>query len=93
MAPLAASTATWIFIIVPLIVVWAIGIVDILRRPLGRGTKAAWIIIVLVLPVIGTILYWVLRKPTDEEIRQGYAASQALKGDRPGGVHQRLPDE
>ena len=47
----------------------------------------------LVLPVIGTILYWVLRKPTDEEIRQGYAASQALEGDRPGGVHQRLPDE
>jgi len=39
MAPLAASTATWIFIIVPLIVVWAIGIVDILRRqqPLETG--------------------------------------------------------
>jgi hypothetical protein len=93
MPPLAASTAVWIFILVPLIVVWAIGVVDILRRDFGRGTKAAWIIIVLVLPVIGTVLYWVLRKPTDEEIRQTYAASQELKGDRPGGVHQRLPDE
>ena len=39
MAPLAASTAVWIFILVPLIVVWAIGIVDILRRPFGRGRR------------------------------------------------------
>jgi hypothetical protein len=93
MTPVAASTAVWIFILVPLIVIWAIGVVDILRRDFGPGTKAAWIIIVLVLPVIGTVLYWVLRKPTDEEIRESYAASQELKGDRPGGVHQRLPDE
>ena len=45
MAPLAASIAVRIFILVPL---------------------------------IGTVLF---------------AASQELKGDRPGGVHKRLPDE
>ena len=86
------STAAWIFIGVPLLIVWAIGVVDIVRRPLDRGAKAAWILIVVLLPVLGTLIYFVLRKPSDEEVRRSLAASQALEGDRPG-VHQRLPDE
>ena len=86
------STAAWIFIGVPLLIVWAIGVVDIVRRPLDRGAKAAWILIVVLLPVLGTLIYFVLRKPSDEEVRRSLAASHALEGDRPG-VHQRLPDE
>jgi hypothetical protein len=86
------STAAWVFIGIPLLIVWALGIVDIVRGPFGRGAKAAWILIVVLLPVLGTLLYFVLRKPSDEEIRRSLAASQALEGDRPG-VHRRLPDE
>jgi hypothetical protein len=92
MTPIAVSTFVWVFILVPLIVVWAIGIVDIVRRDMGAGVKAAWIILVLVLPLVGTLLYFLLRKPSEEEIRQSYAASRALEGDRPG-IHQRLPDD
>jgi hypothetical protein len=88
---IAATTATWVFILIPLIVVWLLGIVDIVRRDFGRATKAAWILIVVLLPVLGTILYFVLRKPTDEEIAQAQAAAQDLKGDWPG-VNRRLPE-
>jgi hypothetical protein len=89
---IAASTATWVFILIPLLVVWLLGIVDIVRRDLGRGAKAAWILIVVLLPVVGTILYFVLRKPTDKEIAQAQAAAQDLKGEWPG-VNRRLPGE
>ena len=86
------STAAWIFIGIPLVVVWVIGVADILRHDLPRGAKAAWLIIVVVLPVLGTLLYWVLRRPSDQEIRRAQEASRALEGDWPG-VKHRLPDE
>jgi hypothetical protein len=90
---LAFSTATWVFILIPLIVVWLCGIVDIVRRDnLDRSAKAGWILIVVLLPVIGTIVYFAMRKPSDKEIREAQAASQDLEGDWPG-VKQRLPDE
>jgi hypothetical protein len=70
MTVVAATAFTWIFILIPLLVIWGIGIYDILRRPLSRQAKAAWILIVVLLPVIGTIAYFVLRKPSEEEIQQ-----------------------
>ena len=71
---IAATTATWVFILIPLLIVWVIGIFDILRSNLGRSRKAAWIVIVLILPVIGTIVYFATRKPTDKEIAEIAAA-------------------
>ena len=69
MTVLAATAFTWIFILLPLLIIWAIGIYDILRRPLSRQTKAAWILIVVLLPVVGTLAYFLMRKPSEEEIR------------------------
>jgi len=76
MTPLAVSTFVWVFILVPLLVVWVIGVVDIVRRPLSRAATAAWIVIVLVLPFIGTLVYFVLRKPTQQEIERQLAAAR-----------------
>jgi hypothetical protein len=81
LAPLAVSTFVWVFILVPLIVVWVLGIVDILRRPLSRQKKAGWIIVVLVLPLVGTLLYFALRKPSEEEIRAAQEARADLRED------------
>jgi hypothetical protein len=47
-------------------VAWIVAIVDMVRRrgSLSRGQLAAWVLIVIILPVLGTILYWVFgRKP------------------------------
>jgi hypothetical protein len=79
MTPLAASPFVWVFILAPLIVVWVIGVVDIVRRPLSRPATAAWIVIVLVLPFVGTLVYFLLRKPTQQEID----LQQAAAGDAP----------
>lgn len=76
MTPLAASALTWLFILLPLIIIWALGLVDIVRRDLSRQTKAGWIVIVLLLPVVGTLVYFLMRKPTESEIRTSRDASQ-----------------
>jgi uncharacterized integral membrane protein len=73
----AASAMVWVFILLPLLVIWVVGLVDIVRRDLPRGTKAAWAVIVVLLPVVGTIVYFLLRKPTEEEIRQTRQARRA----------------
>jgi hypothetical protein len=48
------------------IVAWVVAIVDIIRgrERFSRGQLAAWILIVIILPVLGTILYFVVgRRP------------------------------
>jgi hypothetical protein len=48
------------------IVAWLFAIVDMIRRRerLRRGQLAAWLLIVIILPVLGTILYFVVgRRP------------------------------
>jgi Phospholipase_D-nuclease N-terminal len=89
---IAASTAVWVFILIPLAIVWAIGIVDIVRRPLSRAQTAAWILLVVLLPLIGTLVYFLMRKPTEEEIL-GAQAAAAEQRDNSTSVHQRLPGE
>ena len=81
----AVSTATWVFILIPLLIVWGVSIADIVRRQnLDRSAKAGWILIVVLLPVIGTIVYWVMRKPSEKEIEEAQAAAQE-RPDRPLG--------
>jgi phospholipase D-like protein len=44
------------------VVIWILVLVDIVRRrDLTTGKKAAWALLVLILPVIGLIIYMVLR--------------------------------
>lgn len=47
-------------------IAWIVAIVDMVRRraSLSRGQLGAWLLVVIILPIIGTILYFVYgRKP------------------------------
>jgi uncharacterized membrane protein YoaK (UPF0700 family) len=55
----------WLFGVVA-VIAWLVAVVDMIRRraELSRGQLAAWILIVIILPVLGTILYFAVgRKP------------------------------
>jgi hypothetical protein len=65
----------WIVIAAAVAVIWLIGLIDIFRRKLGTKRTVAWVLIVLLVPVLGTILYWVLRTPDAREV-QGAADAQ-----------------
>ena len=48
----------------PLAMVWAFALIDIFRRDdIGGGSKALWVLCVIVLPFLGTLIYLVMRKP------------------------------
>jgi len=73
--PIAMSTAALVFIGIPVAVAWVAGLVDILRHPMPTGQRAFWIVIVFVFPIVGTLAYFVLRKPSDREVRAAQAAA------------------
>ena len=41
-----------------------IAIVDVLKSSMDTGKKALWIILILILPVIGMVLYFLIGKKT-----------------------------
>lgn len=51
-------------IAIPLILIWILVLVDVIRRhDLSKGAKSGWIIITLLIPLIGPIIYIVMRPP------------------------------
>jgi hypothetical protein len=74
-APIAVSTAAVVFILIPIGVAWVAGLVDIFRHPMPTGQRVLWIVIVIVLPIVGTLAYFTLRKPTEHEVRASQAAA------------------
>jgi type VI protein secretion system component VasK len=53
----------WWMLLMAVVIVWAISLFDIFRRHLGASRTAAWVLLVLILPLVGSMIYWALRKP------------------------------
>ena len=85
MVVIAASTALWIFILVPLAIVWAAGVYDIVRSHRSGWTTVGWLLAVILLPVVGSIAYWILRKPTEKDIQRAQAAAAERPRSRQAG--------
>jgi hypothetical protein len=64
----------WIMLFCVIALVWVLSIVDIVRQHYSGGTTAAWLALILILPIVGSIIYWVVRKPTREDAEQQYLA-------------------
>ncbi|GAB4047126.1 SHOCT domain-containing protein [Catellatospora paridis] len=55
----------WLLLIfIPLLLIWGFAIVDIFRRDdLSGWLKALWIVVVVLLPFLGTLIYLIFRQP------------------------------
>jgi hypothetical protein len=69
----------WTLIAFVVAIIWILTIVDVVRRHLGAKQTTAWIVIVIILPVLGSIIYWAMRKPTPDEIEKSVAADAELR--------------
>jgi hypothetical protein len=72
-------TFIWIVCACVLAVVWVLTIIDIIRRRYSTGATIGWIALILLLPFIGAIVYWLVRKPTAQEAEQAYLAEQDFR--------------
>jgi hypothetical protein len=70
----------WITLFCLVALMWVLSIVDIVRRHYSGSVTAAWIALVLILPILGPIIYWVVRKPGREETEQQYLAEADRRG-------------
>jgi hypothetical protein len=59
-----------LFIFIPLLIAWVYTAVDIFQRPDEGGfTKFLWLLLILFLPIIGMLIYFIAR-PSDVEIAE-----------------------
>ncbi|HZN75497.1 MAG TPA: SHOCT domain-containing protein [Micromonosporaceae bacterium] len=79
----------WLLLIfIPLLLIWAFAIVDIFRRDDMNGwLKALWVVIVILMPFFGTLIYLLFRRPgaTPQERTAMDEASRDF-------VHKYAPD-
>ena len=53
-----------VLIAIPLLLIWVLTLVDLARRhDLSGGRKVLWALVVLLVPVVGVIVYFVARPP------------------------------
>jgi uncharacterized membrane protein YhaH (DUF805 family) len=69
----------WSLIAFVVAIIVILTIVDIVRRHLGAKATTGWILVVIIVPVIGSIIYWAMRKPSADEVEQSYAAEAELR--------------
>jgi prolipoprotein diacylglyceryltransferase len=62
-------------------VIAVITLVDVVRhrRDLGTAKLCAFILLIIILPFIGSIIYWLTRKPSQEEIEQTRLAQESYR--------------
>jgi hypothetical protein len=74
---LAFSGAQWILLavfVIPVLILWGYAVVSLVARPdLGIGAKLLWLLGIIVLPLIGSILYFMLRPAPQEQNRRAQA--------------------
>ena len=74
---LAFSGAQWILLlvfIIPVLLLWGYAIVSLIgRHDLGIGAKLLWLVGIFVLPIIGAVLYFMLRPAPQEQNRRAQA--------------------
>ena len=74
---LAFSAAQWILLlvfIIPVVILWGYAIVSLIgRHDLGIGAKLLWLLAILALPIIGSVLYFMLRPAPQDQNRRAQA--------------------
>ena len=63
-------TWMWTGLGVIVLIVWVLTIVDIIRRGYSGGTTAGYIALIVILPLIGSAIYWAVRKPSAAEVER-----------------------
>ncbi len=69
-----------LLVYVPLVLIWGASLVDVFRRDdMGGVRKVVWLVVIVVLPVLGTLLYLLRRpqQPGDAQAASGRAPSPA----------------
>ena len=71
----------WFILAFAVLVIWIITILDVFKRHYPTWTTVGWIALVIVLPFIGSLIYWATRKESAEDVESYVAADAALRAE------------
>jgi len=69
----------WIIALSVLAVIWVITIVDVIRRHHSAAATAGWLALIVLVPFVGALVYWGMRKPTPEEVERRQLGEAELR--------------
>jgi hypothetical protein len=69
----------WSVLGVLVLIVWVLTLVDIFRRHYSGWTVVGYIALIIILPFIGSVIYWAVRKPTAAEVEQAYLGEADIR--------------
>ena len=72
-------TLMWIIVGSLLLIAWVGTILDIVHRHYSGWTAAGYIALVVILPFVGSLIYWFVRKPTRDETEAEYIAQADVR--------------
>ncbi len=74
---IAFSGVQWILLIgflIPIVILWGYALISLFRRPdLALGARLLWLLAILVLPVLGALVYFMMRPAPQEQNRRAQA--------------------
>jgi hypothetical protein len=74
----------WIILLCLLAVAWVLTIADMIRQRYSGWTLAGWIALIVILPFVGCVIYWAIRKPTSQDAEAQYLANADVHRRRAG---------
>jgi hypothetical protein len=72
-------TVFWTIGAIALAIIVVVSIVDVFRHHYSGGATVGWIALIVLLPFIGAIVYWSMRKPSQEEIDQAMLGQAEMR--------------
>jgi hypothetical protein len=73
-----------ILVATPFILLWGAALLDLIRSQKSGWTIVGWMLLILVVPIIGPMIYFALRTPPRDEVEQNYLAARELDRVRAG---------
>jgi hypothetical protein len=68
-----------ILVATPFILLWGCALLDLIRGDHTGWAIVGWMVVILVLPIIGPMIYFAVRKPTRDEVDAQYLAERELQ--------------
>ena len=69
-----------ILVATPFILLWGAAILDVIRRHYSGWAIVGWLLLILVLPIIGPLIYFATRRPTAEDVEKSYLGAKEMQG-------------
>jgi len=69
----------WLLLVLLLAIVAVFTVVDVFGRHLGAAKTAGWILLVVILPLVGPAMYWIIRPTSASEIEETRLARAEMR--------------